>query len=82
MGRSAFHVLSNPLLWGLDGTWIKPVVLSLRLRGAGLSSFIRSQSRSNCPIDGSLAALIHLGTTSDVTDVLELLAALTTSSGS
>ena len=55
---------------------------SLRLRGICLSSWKKSQSHSNCSVSGSVAALIYLATSSEVTGVLKLLVALLTSSAS
>ena len=73
-------LMSNLLPWGLEGPWVRLEVSSLRFGGACLSSFIRSQTRFNCFVQGSVAALICLATSSDLSGALELLAALPTPS--
>ena len=69
-------LVSNPLPWGLERPWVRPEA-SLRYGwGVCLRSFIRWQSRSNCLVKGSVAALICLATSSDVNGAIELPAAL------
>ena len=62
--------VSNLLPWGLERPWIRPEVSLLRFGGACLSSSIKSHSRSNCLVKGSIAALIFLATSSSVTGAL------------
>ena len=63
---------SQSELWlgTIDQPWIEPLVSSLRLRGAWQSSFIRSQSSSNCLVSESVTVLICWATSSNVTEIL------------
>ena len=68
VSRSHLDKLASELwLEAPDEPWTKPLVSLLPLRVPCGSSFIKSHSRCNCLVDGSIAALICRGTSSDVT---------------
>ena len=67
---------------GLEAPWIGSEFSWLRPDVFHRSSFIRSQSFSNCLVRWSVAALICRTTSSDVMGTLELAAALSTTSTS